>query len=342
MIFNQSALGTVELRRTSVDANLKGFRRKSSPVQAIPNLNSTKGVARPKVACRVSGTEQLAIETLQSGQYAFRNDGTSYSEAYRVRSYEVDARRNATLSTFARLLQETATNHALRLGFASEDGFCVDENMAANNLIWVLSKLRLQIDMAPMWGECVEVNTWFCESGRLAARRDWTVSKPEADVKVAGASSVWVLVNAETRRLSRMPESMREQYRPSCPPTPKWAIGEGEGCIKIPDIFEEAEDFSVVEGIRVRFGDVDMNQHINNVVYIEWAMESIPQDLWREGKLLEVDLEWCAEGDCEQPVDSKICVDTEASDESQVVYIHRVQHSGGGKVLFRARSTWQR
>eukprot|EP00854_Cymbomonas_tetramitiformis_P009604 gene9604-11375_t len=134
--------------------------------------------------------------------------------------------------------------------------------MAANNLIWVLSKLRLQIDMAPMWGECVEVNTWFCESGRLAARRDWTVSKPEADVKVAG-------------------------------------------CIKIPDIFEEAEDFSVVEGIRVRFGDVDMNQHINNVVYIEWAMESIPQDLWREGKLLEVDLEWCAEGDCEQPVDSK-------------------------------------
>jgi hypothetical protein len=45
--------------------------------------------------------------------------------------------RRATLPSLLRLLQECATNHALRVGLCSDEGYCVDETMAEQNLIWV-------------------------------------------------------------------------------------------------------------------------------------------------------------------------------------------------------------
>ena len=30
---------------------------------------------------------------------------------------------------------------------------------------------------------------------------------------------------------------------------------------------------------KVRYGDIDSNMHVNNVKYVEWAIESLPLDI---------------------------------------------------------------
>ena len=30
---------------------------------------------------------------------------------------------------------------------------------------------------------------------------------------------------------------------------------------------------------KVRYGDIDSNMHVNNVRYVEWAIESLPLDI---------------------------------------------------------------
>ncbi|XP_065849745.1 palmitoyl-acyl carrier protein thioesterase, chloroplastic-like [Euphorbia lathyris] len=45
--------------------------------------------------------------------------------------------------------------------------------MVRNNLIWAVSKLQVQIDHYPIWGEVVEIDSWVGASGKNGMRRDW-------------------------------------------------------------------------------------------------------------------------------------------------------------------------
>lgn len=106
-----------------------------------------------------------------------------------MRSCEVAADRRATLPSLLRLLQECATNHALRVGLCSDEGYCVDETMAEQNLIWVLTKMRLRMpDAYPTWGDTLEVRTWFESSGKTQARRDWEIVDSRNGQKLLGAT----------------------------------------------------------------------------------------------------------------------------------------------------------
>jgi hypothetical protein len=52
-----------------------------------------------------------------------------------------------------------------------------------------------------------------------------------------------------------------------------------------------------------------------------------------------VDIEWCAEGDVDIPVDSEMMLDSEYNAPMQERYIHRLQQAG--KTLFKARTRWE-
>lgn len=62
------------------------------------------------------------------------------------------------------------------------------------------------------------------------------------------------------------------------PSYPKFSLGEDVSCNKIHDI-EECENCIV--GLRARLSDMDMNNHINNVTYLEWVLDAIPEQEWQ-------------------------------------------------------------
>ena len=51
---------------------------------------------------------------------------------------------------------------------------------------------------------------------------------------------------------------------------------------------------------------------------------------------MEVDLEFCAEGDVNVTIDSEVSVDQEYETQGQTRYIHRLKQNG--KVVFKART----
>jgi len=89
---------------------------------------------------------------------------------------------------------------------------------------------------------------------------------------------VWVLVNTKTRRLARFPAHMSEAYASKSPSYSKWGLEESAKCEKIPNVvLAEAS----LTGLRAHWSDIDMNNHINNVTYLEWVMDVIPEHLWK-------------------------------------------------------------
>ncbi|KAB5552621.1 hypothetical protein DKX38_009932 [Salix brachista] len=140
-------------------------------------------------------------------------DGLVFRQNFSIRSYEIGADRTASIETLMNHLQETALNHVKTAGLLG-DGFGATPEMSKRNLIWVVTRMQILVDRYPTWGDVVQVDTWVSASGKNGMRRDWLVRDAKTGETLARASSVWVMMNKVTRRLSKIPEEVRGEIEP--------------------------------------------------------------------------------------------------------------------------------
>ena len=65
----------------------------------------------------------------------------------------MDPKSRAHLTSICNFLQEGAGAHAESAGFGFED-------MMKRNQVWVLSRLKIEIEDYPIWQQEVELKTW--------------------------------------------------------------------------------------------------------------------------------------------------------------------------------------
>ncbi|KAM7280855.1 hypothetical protein ACFE04_007989 [Oxalis oulophora] len=134
--------------------------------------------------------------------------GIGYRQMVVIRSSEVGVDKNATIECILNLLQETAINHLKTPGIVG-DGFGVTPGMLKNNLIWIVTKLTVEIDHYPTWDEVLEVDTWLRPSGKNGVQKDWTIKNLITGQILGRATSNWMMMNEKTRRLSKIPEEVK-------------------------------------------------------------------------------------------------------------------------------------
>ncbi|MED6196725.1 hypothetical protein PIB30_050031 [Stylosanthes scabra] len=212
--------------------------------------------------------------------------GVGYRQTVVIRSYEVGPDKTATLESILNLLQETALNHVWMSGLLG-DGFGATHGMIRNDLIWVVSRMQVLIDNYPIWGEVVEIDTWVAASGKNGMRRDWLIKSQATGHIFARATSTWVMMNRKTRRLSKMPEEVRDELVPWF--IEKQAIKE-EAPEKIVKLNKQAKHMNT--DLKPKRSDLDMNQHVNNVKYVRWMLETIPDHVLECHQLSGITLEY--------------------------------------------------
>ncbi|CAN4121741.1 unnamed protein product [Withania somnifera] len=227
-------------------------------------------------------TKKQLVDTYRQGVIV---EG-AYRQTVVIRSYEVGPDKVATIESILNLLQETALNHVWMSGLLS-DGFGATHGMMKNNLIWVVSRMQVQIDHYPIWGEVIEIDTWVGASGKNGMRRDWQIRSQATDLVFARATSTWVMMNQQTRRLSKMPEEVRAEISPWF--INKQAIKE-ENPIKIEKLDDTAK--YVLSNLKPKRSDLDMNHHVNNVKYVRWMLETIPDEFLESYQLSSIVLEY--------------------------------------------------
>ncbi|KAG8366679.1 hypothetical protein BUALT_Bualt17G0104600 [Buddleja alternifolia] len=156
-------------------------------------------------------TKKQLVDPYRQGMII--EEGVGYRQTVVVRSYEVGPDKTATIESLLNFLQETALNHVWMSGLLS-DGFGATHGMMRNNLIWVVSRMQLQVDHYPIWGEVMEIDTWVGSSGKNGMRRDWLLRSQVTGLVFARATSTWVMINQQTRRLSKMPDEVRAELSP--------------------------------------------------------------------------------------------------------------------------------
>lgn len=267
-------------------------------------------------------------------------DGLVFRQNFSIRSYEIGADRTASIETLMNHLQETALNHVKTVGLLV-DGFGSTPEMSKRNLIWVVTKMQILVDRYPSWGDVVQVDTWVCGSGKNGMRRDWHVRDLKTGETLTRASSVWVMMNKHTRRLSKLPEEVRGEIEPfflNSPPV----VAEDDR--KLPKLDECTADF-VRLGLTPRWHDLDVNQHVNNVKYIGWILESAPLPILETHELSAITLEYRRECGRDSVLQSLTALsgngvvdDLENSAEVECQHLLRLE--SGGEIV-RARTEWR-
>lgn len=245
-------------------------------------------------------------------------DVNIWRETYAVRSYEVQPDGFATMQTICNFLQEAASNHATALNLSVEQ-------LAERSVTWVLGRLRVQMDGYPQWREKVHVDTWPSGEHGLSAHREFVI-RDEGGDEIGRGTSAWLLIDLTRRRPMRMPDYVKALRLPDRPaPLPG-----GWRRLAAPHDGEETT-------FRVRYSDLDVNQHVNNVCYVDWAVEAVPEAVMQEYEVREMEIHFRAETGTGATVRSRAARVPDAEGQH---FRHRLYRAGDAQDVALAYTVW--
>lgn len=178
-------------------------------------------------------------------------------------------------------------NHLLNCaGFHStERGFGI-ASLNKDNYTWVLSRLAIEMNQMPYQYEPFKVQTWVENVYRLFTDRNFAIINKGGQV-VGYARSVWAMISMNTRipvNLLQIHDGNIVDYvcDKSCP-------------IDKPSRITLADDGKFVYSHQVKYHDIDINNHVNSIRYIELVLDLFPIEMYRTKKVHRFEIAYVAE-----------------------------------------------
>lgn len=242
-----------------------------------------------------------------------------WQQTHQIRSYEVDCHHRLAILSIFNFMQEAASRHAEALGVSIQQ-------LLLENYTWLLSRLKIKIASFPVWQDRITISTWPSGAQRLFALRDFQL-QDKHDQTVAAAVSAWLVLDVEKRRPVRIGPFI-EKLRPL------------EGQHILPDALDKLPglEFRTHEKkFVVRYRDLDINQHVNNVSFVEWLVESIPNGVLNTSVLAELEINFMAEAFYED----RILAACHPLDPHNTSFHHSLIRQQDGQELARAVTVWR-
>ncbi|MGC9383972.1 MAG: acyl-[acyl-carrier-protein] thioesterase [Kosmotogaceae bacterium] len=195
-------------------------------------------------------------------------------ETYRVRYHEIDKNWKLTLKSILNYFNDVVTlenkNNPQRRKY-----------LQANDLNWLLLKWHIKLNgKQPIFGDTITARTWPHAMDRYYAYRKFDLSfNNETIVK---ANSLWLLIDSKKKKPLRINNELTNFYQLS---------GKEKPISFASDNINKSNKYSHKEFIALD-SDIDTNQHVNNVVYIRWILDSLPKVTYRDYSLNEITISY--------------------------------------------------
>jgi len=240
-----------------------------------------------------------------------------FERTYPVNVYETDIKEELSLVSLFDFFQDIAGRNASQLGFGRE-------HLMANGNFWVLSRMSVRIDKMPcLWSE-INVKTWPRGTDGIFAVRDFEVTSATGEQLIAATSS-WVIVDFHTRHLQR-PDKTLSDLNIEFPD--KRVMD--ENAVKIHSLPPEN---NTVEGYKVTLSDLDVNQHVNNAMYIKWIYNTYSKEYIDSHSPATIDVNYINEG----LYGDDICIITAPDPAEKDTFYHSVSRKNTNQELCRIR-----
>ena len=180
------------------------------------------------------------------------------TKEFTVRFSDCDHTSHLRLSSIFRFMEESAVLDSEQNGFGIW-------KMVQHGYTYAISRIKLRVNHIPVWGEQLTISTWTKGFfNHKVALKDYSIFDAQGNA-VAQATSSWLLVNLKTGK-AEDPENA--PYLPLIFPEHQ-AISEN---LELLDVEGTPQ---LVLAKCARYSDLDMNRHVNNCRYVDWAMDAL-------------------------------------------------------------------
>ena len=242
-----------------------------------------------------------------------------FDKKFELRYFEMDKSGKASVTAMLTLLQETAADHC------HYAGQCL-LSLLSKNLGWVLLSGFMKMDRYPEYKENIIIRTWLSKYKSIRGIRENIIYDENYNI-IGRAKGLWLFFDIEKRRPIKILKDFKE----------KWLSCE-ETCIEH-DISANIDIINSAKYMRkftVNLYDTDTNKHVNNIRYLQWMIESIPEKITDNYELHSIDGRFIAEA---QYGDVIMSVTNKGDGENS--FIHAIHVEGKDKTCAVAKTVWR-
>ncbi|MBB6327470.1 acyl-ACP thioesterase [Algoriphagus iocasae] len=192
-------------------------------------------------------------------------DTFQFSKDFEIVSFQVHPDGKIRLSCVADLFQETSWGHADSADFG--------RNLIEENRMWVLSRMDFHCFNLPSWDDHVRVYTAGRGVEKLFAFREFIMCNEKNEI-LAQCMTSYLLLNMESKRPVR-PEGVLPNHLFDPLEKPEWQAAK---IVLGGELIDS-------EKLKVRYSDLDLNNHVNNTSYILWV-----ENILKEHKIVKPNL----------------------------------------------------
>lgn len=192
-----------------------------------------------------------------------------FSKSYFVHYYEADPARRLTLPALVQYFEDIAILHSAARGYDLE---YFDENRRG----WMLLKWDIAIKSLPRFGEEVTIVTRVHAMKRFLADREFTMKSRDGFALVEARSN-WLFADMDKRRPIKIDEAQYGAFGVSPESERDFvSISDVDGSGTLGDARQAAASARSIS-VKTANTDIDTNRHVNNVSYINWALDALPE-----------------------------------------------------------------
>lgn len=207
-----------------------------------------------------------------------KGEKMKYAFSDGVKINDVSAEGYIFSDALFRFFQEAAIRHSDSVGFNHS-------RYLNDNRIWVLNRLAYRLHKPVKLYEVLKVETWSRGMQRFRGFRDFVLSIDGETV--ATASSVWLYIDLQRKRPSKIDETVIEAYQPEDERTNGTEIEDWTPAFP-------AETAPVYK-VQTRITDFDINAHLNNTLYPAYAFQAFAELYGKTDGFSEFAVEYCHE-----------------------------------------------
>lgn len=188
-----------------------------------------------------------------------------YESQYRIDGREVDHLGYCRPSALLGFLQENGADAVAGLGLSHT------QMLEKYHAFWMLARMWVELEAPIRWDDTLSIRTWHRPAKGVISYRDFDLYREGEHI--GQAVSAWVLADEKSHKMLRL--STVREYAGSA--------GEGLGKTKTLSHLKLPEELTQAERRRLRYSEQDINGHINNTRYADYACDALAMERLGKG-----------------------------------------------------------